>query len=336
MGTAATPLAQIVFARLSDGEFHSGEMLAENAGVTRSAIWKAIEQLRELGLEIEAHTNKGYRLTRPVDALDTALIRTHLADSVRERTALEVAWEIDSTNASLLMRSAPPPHRYDVLLAENQTSGRGRRGRAWQARLGASLCLSIATSFDPLPRDLPALPLIVGLRVREALTRFGAKTLQLKWPNDLVMSTSQDELAKLGGILVELRAEAGGAAHVVIGVGLNLMVDDEDRAAIAALGNTAASLTDVGVEVGARNRLVAALIESCVMGLEQFRTEGFAPFKTQWNAADVLRNQPIVVADVNGQRRGVARGIDAQGALILERDDGSRETVIAGDVSVRR
>lgn len=336
MSTAATPLAQIVFARLSDGEFHSGEMLAENAGVTRSAIWKAIEQLRELGLQIEAHTNKGYRLTRPVDALDTALIRTHLAETVRERTALEVAWEIDSTNASLLMRSAPPPHRYDVLLAENQTSGRGRRGRAWQARLGASLCWSIATSFDPLPRDLPALTLIVGLRVRDALLRCRAERIQLKWPNDLVITQSNGELAKLGGILVELRAEAGGAAHIVIGVGLNLVLDDEGRAAIAALGNVAASLAETGIEVGARNRLVAALIESCVTGLEQFRAEGFAPFKAQWNAADVLRHQPITVSDVNGQRRGLARGIDAQGALILERDDGSRETVIAGDVSVRR
>ena len=336
MTVAPMPLAQIVFAQLSDGGLHSGEMLAESLGVTRSAVWKAIEQLRELGLEIEAHTNKGYRLTRSVEALDAARIRTHLADSVRERTGIEIVWEIDSTNASLLTRIAPQPHRYDVLLAENQTSGRGRRGRAWQARLGASLCLSIATSFDPFPRDLPALTLIVGLRVREALMRFGAKTLQLKWPNDLVMTTSQDELAKLGGILVELRAEAGGAAHVVIGVGLNLMLDEEDRAAIAALGNVAASLADAGVEVGARNRLIAALIESCVTGLEQFRAEGFAPFKTQWNSADVLRNQPIVVVDVNGQRRGVARGIDAQGALVLERDDGSRETVIAGDVSVRR
>lgn len=336
MTSAPKPLTQNVFAQLSDGGLHSGEMLAESLGVTRSAVWKAIEQLRELGLEIEAHTNKGYRLTRSVEALDTALIRTHLAESVGERTGIEVAWEIDSTNASLLMRSAPPPHHYDALLAENQTSGRGRRGRAWQARLGASLCWSIATSFDPLPRDLPALTLIVGLRVRDALLRCGAQKIQLKWPNDLVITNSNGELAKLGGILVELRAEAGGAAHIVIGVGLNLVLDDEDRKAIAALGNLAASLAETGVEIGARNRLVAALIESCVTGLEQFRAEGFAPFKTQWNAADVLRNQPIVVADVNGQRRGLARGIDAQGALVLEREDGSRETVIAGDVSVRR
>jgi BirA family biotin operon repressor/biotin-[acetyl-CoA-carboxylase] ligase len=114
------------------------------------------------------------------------------------------------------------------------------------------------------------------------------------------------------------------------------MLDEADRAAIVALGNMAASLADAGAEIGARNRLVAAVIESCVTGLEQFRAEGFAPFKTQWNSADVLRNQPIMVSDVNGQRRGFARGIDTQGALLLERDDGSRETVIAGDVSVRR
>ena len=104
MSTAATPLAQIVFARLSDGKFHSGEMLAEGAGVTRSAIWKAIEQLRELGLEIEAHTNKGYRLARSVEALDAARIRRDLADAVRERTSIQIVWEIDSTNATLLTR----------------------------------------------------------------------------------------------------------------------------------------------------------------------------------------------------------------------------------------
>lgn len=329
-------LVQALFVQLSDGALHSGEMLALSQGVTRSAVWKGIEQLRELGLEIEAHTNKGYRLTRAVDALDAVRIRSHLGEALRERVDIEVAWEVDSTNAALLARAAPIPDHYAVLLAENQTSGRGRRGRAWQARLGASLCLSIATSFDPLPRDLPALTLIVGLGVREALLRCGAHALQLKWPNDLVVTTSNGALAKLGGILVELRAEAGGAAHVVIGVGLNLLLADEDRAAIGALGNLAGSLAETGVEVGARNRLVTVLIESCLKGLEQFRAAGFAPFRTHWESADALRNQAIIVSDVNGQRRGTARGIDAQGALVLERDDGRCETVIAGDVSVRR
>lgn len=329
-------LAQTVFAQLSDGECHSGEMLAEALGVTRSAVWKAIEQLREAGLQIEAHTNKGYRLTQPTEALDALVIREHLPASVRDRCAIEAAWEIDSTNLALLSRAAPEPHRYEVLIAENQTSGRGRRGRAWQARLGASLCLSIATSFDPLPRDLPALTLVVGLQVRAALLARSAKGIQLKWPNDLVIDLGEMGLAKVGGILVELRAEAGGAAQVVIGIGLNLALDDQDRAAIAALGNAASSLLDCGVDVHPRNRLVADIVSDCVIGLERFRLEGFAPFKESWPSADALRDQPVTVQDVNGARRGTARGIDAQGALQLEREDGSRELVVAGDVSVRR
>ncbi len=329
-------LAQTVFAQLSDGELHSGEMLAEALGVTRSAVWKAIEQLRDAGLQIEAHTNKGYRLTRPTEALDALVIRKHLAESVRDRCAIEVAWEIDSTNLALLSRAAPEPHRYEVLIAENQTSGRGRRGRAWQARLGSSLCLSMATSFDPLPRDLPALTLVVGLQVRAALLKSAAQGIQLKWPNDLVIESGETGLVKVGGILVELRAEAGGAAQVVIGIGLNVAIDEQDRAAIAALGNAASSLLDCGVDARMRNRLAADIVSECVIGLERFRAEGFAPFKESWSSADILSDQPVIVHDLNGQRRGIARGIDAQGALQLEREDGSREIVLAGDVSVRR
>ena len=329
-------LAKTVFAQLSDGELHSGEMLAEALGVTRSAVWKAIEQLREAGLQIEAHTNKGYRLTQPTEALDALVIREHLPASVRDRCAIEVAWEIDSTNLALLSRAAPEPHRYEVLIAENQTSGRGRRGRAWQARLGSSLCLSMATSFDPLPRDLPALTLVVGLQVRAALLKSAVQGIQLKWPNDLVIESGETGLAKVGGILVELRAEAGGAAQVVIGIGVNVAIDEQDRAAIAAQGNAASSLLDCGVDARMRNRLAADIVSECVIGLERFRAEGFAPFKESWSSADILSDQPVIVHDLNGQRRGIARGIDAQGALQLEREDGSREIVLAGDVSVRR
>ncbi|MFZ9905916.1 MAG: biotin--[acetyl-CoA-carboxylase] ligase, partial [Steroidobacteraceae bacterium] len=208
--------------------------------------------------------------------------------------------------------------------------------RAWQARLGSSLCLSMATSFDPLPRDLPALTLVVGLQVRAALLKSAAQGIQLKWPNDLVIESGETGLAKVGGILVELRAEAGGAAQVVIGIGLNVAIDEQDRAAIAAQGNAASSLLDCGVDARMRNRLAADIVSECVIGLERFRAEGFAPFKESWSSADILSDQPVIVHDLNGQRRGIARGIDAQGALQLEREDGSREIVLAGDVSVRR
>ena len=151
-----------------------------------------------------------------------------------------------------------------------------------------------------------------------------------------MIESGETGLAKVGGILVELRAEAGGSAQVVIGIGLNLALDEQDRAAIAALGNAASSLVDCGVDVHPRNRLVADIVSDCVIGLERFRLEGFSPFKESWPSADALRDQPVTVQDVNGARRGTARGIDAQGALQLEREDGPRELVVAGDVSVRR
>lgn len=325
-------LAREIFRVLADGGVHSGEALAETAGVTRSAVWKAIEQLREMGLEIEAQTNRGYRLVSPCEALDAQRIGEALLPSIRHASTVEVEWEIDSTNATLLSSTPPPPGRFSVLLAENQTGGRGRRGRAWQSMLGNSLCLSIATSFEPLPRDLPALTLVVGVCVRDALQRSGARDLALKWPNDIVTSTME----KIGGILVELRAEAGGPGHVVVGIGLNLRLSEATKRAIAESGTIAKDLAAQGAEVGARNALAANIIERCIEGLAQFAHEGFAPFIESWRAADVLRDQRVRVFDSAGEREGVARGIDVQGALQLESSSGQRMSLIGGEVSLRR
>jgi BirA family biotin operon repressor/biotin-[acetyl-CoA-carboxylase] ligase len=325
-------LAREIFRALADGGVHSGEALAETAGVTRSAVWKAIEHLREMGLEIEAQTNRGYRLVAPCEALDPQRIHESMSTSYGHSTAIDVAWEIDSTNAALLASAPPPPGRFAVLLAENQTGGRGRRGRAWQSALGSSLCLSIATSFEPLPRDLPALTLVVGVCVREALKQGGARDLALKWPNDIVTSN----MGKIGGILVELRAEAGGPGHVVVGVGLNLRLSGDAKRAIAETGTVAEDLAAQGVDVGARNALAAAIIGRCIEGLAQFEREGFAPFIESWRAADVLRDQRVRVFDSAGEREGVARGIDAHGALQLESSSGQRISLIGGEVSLRR
>jgi BirA family biotin operon repressor/biotin-[acetyl-CoA-carboxylase] ligase len=329
-------LAQRIFLALADGDVHSGEALAASLGVTRSAVWKAIGQLREAGLQVEAQTNVGYRLAERCEPLAAAAIRDALPKEIRGTVAVEVEWEIPSTNLALLAAPPPPPGRYAALLAENQTGGRGRRGRTWLAALGGSLCLSIATSFEPLPRDLAALSLIIGVRVREALLACGARELALKWPNDLVTPVPPPGVpGKVGGILVELRAEAGGAGHVVIGIGLNLRLDASARAQIARLGAEAADLATLGVDVAARNALASAVVGRCVDGLEIFSRLGFAPFLAAWRDADVLRDRPVRIHGGDGVREGIARGIDTQGALQVERADGIVESVLAGEVSVR-
>ena len=327
-------LAQRVFAALSDREFHSGESLAAAAGVTRSAVWKAIGVLRELGVSIDAATHRGYRLAEPGEALEARAIAAGLPAATRARLrSLEVAWSAASTNAVLLAASPPPAGAVDVLLAEHQFEGRGRRGRRWLAPVGGSLCLSIGATLDPLPRELPALTLAIGvcvLRALRPLPRAGGPELGLKWPNDLVAGG-----AKLGGILVELRAEAGGAGHVVIGVGLNLRLGARGRADVAAEGTSATDLEALGVDVHPRNRIAAAVVERCVEGLACFAAEGFAPFIGEWRQADALRDRLVRVLGGTDAYDGIARGIDGQGALQVELPSGALRAVSSGEVSVR-
>lgn len=328
-------LTRKIFGALADGQVHSGEALAEATGVTRSAVWKAISQLREMGLPIEAQTNRGYRLGTPCEPLDEKAIRSDFAKEISNRTQLGIAWEIGSTNAALLESPPPLPDEFAVLMAENQTGGRGRRGRAWQAALGGSLCLSIATSFEPLPRDLPALTLVAGACVREALLECGVRDISLKWPNDVVTLSPSMQLVKLGGILAELRAEASGPALVVVGIGLNLRLGEQTKKSIAESGTLAGDLESLGLDAGKRNRAAAAVIGRVITGLQRFAAQGFAPFIDHWRAADVLRDRPIRVLDGGSEREGVARGIDAQGALQIEDAAGRRSAILAGDVSVR-
>ena len=203
---------------LADGEPHSGEELARTFGVTRAAVWKQIAKLERWGLSVAATPGLGYRLDRPLDLLDAESLRSSLPAAVAARIArLEVFTEIGSTNRYLLELPNPAPDRLDVCIAEFQSEGRGRRGRRWSAPLGSGLCLSVAWQFADAPRELAALTLAVGVAVRRALARACGIEIALKWPNDLVW-----EDRKLGGILLELTAEAHGGCHVVAGVGLNV------------------------------------------------------------------------------------------------------------------
>ena len=333
-------LLEQVYRTLATGQTLSGEALAQGLGVTRSAVWKAIETLRGLGLSIEAQTQRGYRLASPVQPLDAAMLRTALQALSDRLHSLEVRWSAPSTNAELLAAPAPPVGQFDVLLVEHQSAGRGRRGRAWRSALGDSVCLSVATSFDPTPRDLPALTLVIGLSVRAALQRCGASGVGLKWPNDLVLmqpdATGQRTRAKLGGILVELRAEAAGPAHVVIGLGLNLRLDANARSEIAATGNIAAALADCGIDPQQRNALIGCVLESMIQAVGQFAAQGFEPCRAAWAEADALRGEAVRISGAGAERLGVAAGIDAHGALQLLTAEGAQIGITAGEVSVRR
>lgn len=326
----ARTLVERVFRALADGHFHSGEGLAQALGVSRSAVWKAANTLRELGSTVHAVRNRGYRLAGGGEPLDAALIRDALSRSLRARLRhIEVAWTVASTNTVLLERPPPPHGECEVALAEFQSAGRGRRGRAWFAPPGGAVCLSLSWTFAQVPRDVGSLSLAIGVCVLRALGRLGVPGLQLKWPNDVLLGD-----AKLGGILIELRAEAAGPACVVIGIGLNVALGPALVAQLNATGVAAADLTAAGIFRPARNAMAARVIDSCIGGLLDFEREGLRAFMDEWRRADALRGRAVTVLSGDERTRGLARGVDVTGALLVEAPQGMRKFV-SGEVSVR-
>jgi BirA family transcriptional regulator, biotin operon repressor / biotin---[acetyl-CoA-carboxylase] ligase len=309
---------------------HSGTRLAADCRVSRNAIWKVIAALRSLGVSVHAVPNRGYRMPIATALLErvhiVSLLPRTLAAGLRTGDCL---WRTGSTNSDLLARDLPPLGRFDFLTAEYQTAGRGRRARSWFAPPGGAICLSISWCFASLPRDISALSLAIGVCALRALAQTGISGAALKWPNDLVVGD-----AKLGGILIELRAEAGGPAYVVIGLGLNVALADTVLRQVAASGTQAADLSALGAGQPDRNRLAAALIGSMVTGLAQFGSDGFAAFAGEWRAADALAGKPVVISSDSGSIAGHARGIDSGGALCLQTRDGLQRFV-TGEVSAR-
>jgi BirA family biotin operon repressor/biotin-[acetyl-CoA-carboxylase] ligase len=328
--TRAAPLPQRVLRALADGDVHSGEQLAASAGVSRSAIWKAVGALQELGVTITATPHRGYQLAAPLIPLALVSIDAQLAPEWRARRRYgAVAWSLASTNETLLARGAPPPGQFDLQLAEHQSAGRGRRARPWFAPPGGALCLSLAWSFAVLPRELASLSLAAGVCARRALRSLTGAAVKLKWPNDLYANGG-----KLGGILIELQAESGGPAFVVIGIGINCELGAGITRRVKKSGTMPIDLKALGVNSGDRNRLCAALVTELVQGLLAFENHGLAAFAEEWRAADALAGLVVAVDAPGGRVVGHARGIDADGALCVQGVEGLQR-FHSGEVTVR-
>jgi BirA family biotin operon repressor/biotin-[acetyl-CoA-carboxylase] ligase len=304
----------------------SGTALAREFGLTRAAVWKRIQALRAAGVEIRADPAHGYSLAAPLDLLDAAKIRAAIPRATTQKlAALDVAWEIDSTNAQLLRQPAEP--RAQVLLAERQSAGRGRRGRGWVSPLAAHLYLSLQRRFDGGIAALAGLSIAVGVAAAESLRALGYATVGLKWPNDLVVGDR-----KLGGILIEFGGEDAGVARAVIGIGINVRMPES---AAADIDQPWIDLQTLPGKTPSRNALAAALIGALVEALDRFAADGLAPFLPRWRALDALRDREIEV--IAGSRRacGIALGIADNGALRVRHAEGERDYHSA-EVSLRR
>ena len=323
-----------LLAELAAGTPRSGVELAAAAGVTRAAVWKQIEALRARGVPIEAGGTGGYRLPWPVQLLDAGRIRTALPASVAGQLgALEVHWELDSTSSELQRRGAAAPD-LSVVMAETQSAGRGRRGRAWLSPPGLNIYLSCVKRFDGGFAALSGLSLAVGVIVLRTLDTLDIAGAGLKWPNDVLAVASGAASGKLAGILVELSGEYQGPCAAVIGIGLNLRLTDALR---AQAGQPACDLaTLAGGTPPDRNRVAAALVAALADGLRQFEREGFAAFADDYARHDLLHGQPLRLSSAGGERDGIGAGVDNRGALLLRLPDGETQRIDSADVTVRR
>jgi len=318
-----------LLARLIAGSA-SGDALARESGQTRAAIWKNIEALRAGGIAIDAQAGRGYALRQTVELLDRDAIFIALTAAARTDIAsLDIAWSIDSTNCALL-REQTPRNGAAVLLAERQTAGRGRRGRAWTSPLAANLYLSVARYFSGDLTRLGGLSLVAGVALAEALHALGYGETRLKWPNDVLVGAR-----KLGGVLIEGGGEHAGPVRAVIGIGLNVrmpqtgaVIDQPD------IDQPWIDLAATGTRPPSRNALAATVLSHLLPALEIFDRDGLAPFLPRYAALDGLAGHGVVVQAGDGEHIGHALGIADDGALRVGLPDGER-AFHSGDVSVR-
>lgn len=315
---------------LADGELHSGEHLAARLAISRAAVWKQLKLLGDWGIELQATPGSGYRLIEPLDLLDAAAIRSALPQWAAGRLRnLEVHEELPSTSDHLLAVAELPAGKFDACLAEFQSAGRGRRGRRWLAPFASGLCLSVNWSFRDAPSALGALSLAAGVAILRALRRLHIHGLALKWPNDIVHGRR-----KLGGILIDMRGEAAGPAYVVVGCGINVRLPQSLRAELQAEGAETAGLAELLDSPLSRNALAASFVNEIALALEEFGQRGLAAFMDEWQGADDLVDQRVRVLQGTETVEGIARGIDADGALLVD-VRGARRRVLSGEVTIR-
>jgi BirA family biotin operon repressor/biotin-[acetyl-CoA-carboxylase] ligase len=269
-------------------------------------------------------------LVGATEPLDRDTVLAAMGDAVGALEALEIVTVTGSTNEDLMALPVVDADRR-ARLAEHQTGGRGRRGRAWFSPPRRNVYLSLGWRFDAPGQALAFLPLLVPLAVIDALEALGVAGVGVKWPNDLV--TAQ---GKLGGCLVELRP-AGGSSLAVIGIGLNVHL--AGAPGVEAIDQPWVDLAGLAPGV-CRSAVAGQLLRSLVEALQCFEQDGFEPFRETWVGRDVLEGREVELRDTAGTEvgtneifRGVCRGLGPTGGLLLEEDGVVRE-FHAGDVSV--
>ncbi len=314
-----------ILALLADGQFHSGEKLGEQLGVSRAAIWKSLQRLEQQGFPLHRVRGKGYRIPPGAVLLDCDLVQAALPAPLQQRWQWHLYQQVDSTNAQAQRLIAESGVRPLVVIAEQQTAGRGRRGRQWSSPFGQNLYMSFVEPVSGGAQGLEGLSLVVGLTLVQTLDACGYQGCQLKWPNDILLNG-----AKLAGVLLEISGDLTADAVVVIGVGVNVLMEQDgtiDQGWTSLRRSGQKALLD-------RNQLIAAFAQRLAQALALFARDGFAAFQAQWQACDAWLGAEVQVISGANILVGSNLGVDTTGALRLLTAEGERQ-VSGGEVSLR-
>lgn len=311
--------------RSADG-YISGQELCNRFGVSRTAVWKAINQLKEAGYEIEAQQNKGYRLMAAPDLMTEAEIKSLMHT---EWVAKEVLYldTIDSTNTKAQELAEKGYPSGTLVVADKQESGKGRRGRSWVSPSGTGIFMTLMIKPDINPNNASMLTLVAALAVAKAITSVTGEEAMIKWPNDIVVNGK-----KVCGILTEMNAQFDYINNIVVGVGINV----HNESFPEEISQMASSLM---IEAGGKRFHRAQIIAETMLYFEQYydtflKTQDLSALVREYDELLVNRNKSVRVLDPKEPFDGKAMGITPKGELIVDTWE-SRKLVSSGEVSVR-
>ncbi|MBW8191658.1 bifunctional biotin--[acetyl-CoA-carboxylase] ligase/biotin operon repressor BirA [Neiella marina] len=315
-----------ILSTLSANAFVSGTELADQFAISRAAIARHVSELQALGVDIFAVKGKGYRLAQTLDLIDPELLKQRLTPRISADAELHVLPLVDSTNQFWLNKKDQNVASGSACWAECQSAGRGRRGRSWQSPFGAALYCSVWWQSQCNLSELMGLSVAVGLAMTRWLQQMGVPA-QVKWPNDIYIDNK-----KVAGILVELESRSDGCGSAVVGVGLNVNLPKQ---ASDQIDQPWTDLSQWLKPVPPRTNLAAGLYQAIVDCLEAFERGGLQHCLTDWSRYDVYHDQAVCLVMGAHQIQGVCRGVDGQGALLVETQDGLR-SFFGGELSLRQ
>lgn len=311
---------------LADGKFHSGEAIAQHFHVSRASVWNALQHAEQLGVEVFSVRGRGYKLPHALTLLEEQAVLSALG-KLNKSFKLEIHDHLESTN-TYLMRKAGNEQAHATCVAANlQTQGRGRRGRIWQAGLGASLTFSLLWRFQCGAAALSGLSLAVGIALMRTLHIMKITQAQLKWPNDILINRE-----KLAGILIELQGDMDGPSTAVIGIGINLHLPEKIKNQIE---QPVTDIASASVQPINPNTLLGVLLEQLANVLNEFEQNGLANLSDEWTRHHAYHHQQVRMLMPDGREVcGVAQGISEDGTLLVQTEYGLQRFV-SGEISLR-